>query len=121
MNLTKGVFRSVVKVHLAGVLSDDFTTSLKGKLIRLMDEFHDSHDPREVPNKNVAFREYLQGTPTAINVEYTYDGFQRVIKEWYEKSNEEYVKRSAELEENFYYHTITREIREMCRISKVPF
>ena len=76
---------------------------------------------KNYPNIQEAFKQFLQGLPDCLNIEYDYYSIHEIVKGWFKQTEEEASKYNIADTEKLYYWYIYREFCRLCKKYKVIF
>lgn len=133
MKTTTKEFKTKVQNHIIARLGNPYdneanieieNATTAEKLENVVQEFKSWYCPyerRRNPNKAKAFRDFLQGLPSCLNVEYAYYCIRETVRRWHGQTLEESEKYSDEQIADSYYWLIYREFCVLCKQNKVEF
>jgi hypothetical protein len=124
MGTTNKEFKDQVQIHILERLSTDETEETRQQLLDVINGFNDwygAYEQKRTPNIEAAFKEWLLGLPSSLNIEFEYYTIHQTLKQWFEDTGSEYKEQSSDKEAELYYHLIVREFRVLCRKNGLDF
>ena len=124
MRTTKREFKQQVQEHIIERLGTDYYTELKDQLQDTVTQFNDwwgDYEQKHQPNKHEAFKDWLLGLPSQLNIEYCDYNISSSLREWFRNCGEEYKEQGITKERIWYMHLITREFATLCKKNGVEF
>lgn len=119
MRTTKKEFKEQVQKHIQDAINEEMT--LQDVVNNFYTEKYKSKYERKFP-KYDAFKEWMTGLPSSLNIEYTNEGINNTLKSWYEACGEQYDEsKLSQDESDFYFHLVTREFRNLCNKNGIQF
>jgi hypothetical protein len=125
MKTTNKAIKDQIQKHIIEGLSEDTYQSTKMQLQQVKEEFYNWYSPYEqkrTPNKQEAFKEFMNGLPSCLNMEYTYHGIHTTMRSWFENAGETYKEPKDDSKEaDLYGSLIYREFNTLCKKNGVQF
>jgi hypothetical protein len=125
MRTTKNEFKLQVQQHIIERLDTDYTVELKEQLQNTVDGFFDwwgAYEQKRNPSKYGAFKDWLLGLPSQLNIEYRNYYIDETVKNWFTAVGETYKEpKDEEKTYALYYHLVTREFSALCQKNGVKF
>jgi hypothetical protein len=118
MRTTKKEFKEQVQKHILESVADDLT--IKDVANSFYKEKYSSPYEKRF-NKYDMFKDWMQGLPSSLNVEYTHHNIHNELSSWFEACGEEYKGSKNMDESDMYYHLVTREFRSLCKKEGIDF
>jgi hypothetical protein len=118
MRTTSKAFKEQVQEYIINGLSDDNQTELKSKLEDVVSDFHSWYSPYEqkrTPNRQEAFKEFLNCLPSSIHTEYTHYRINQTLKSWFENNGETYKDKPTDKELDLHHHLVYRELNTLLK------
>lgn len=124
MRTTNKEFKIQVQEHILEILSADETVFINEQLKNVVDGFLNWYSPYErkmTPNIQEAFKQWLKGLPSELNIEFEYYKVTPLLKSWYENCNIPFKEKFSSEEYDLYLNLVYREFQTLCKIHNVPF
>ena len=118
MNTTNKVFFMQVQEHIIDALCEDYFESTPERLQATVNAFHNwygAYEQKRTPSKYKAFKEWLMGLPSEINIEYRHFAISEILEKWFTSVGMEYKERDGSIECEYYLHLVTREFLKVCK------
>lgn len=133
MRTTSKEFKTKVQNHILARLGNPWdeesetenenatTTEKLENVVKEFNAWYCPYERRRNPNKSAAFREFLQGLPSCLIVEFAYYNMREIVKRWHGQTLKESERYSDDKIADSYYWLIYREFCALCKQNKVEF
>lgn len=124
MRTTNKEFKAQVQEHILDILSTDETEVVSEQLSNVVEGFKNwycQYNKKRIPNGSEAFKDWMLGLPSSLNIEYQYYTISQTLKKWFETCGATYIERDSDAEATLYYHLVTREFETLCEKNDVKF
>jgi hypothetical protein len=118
MRTTNKEFKSQIQEYILNGLNEEFGETTKEQLQALTSEFNNWYSPYEkkrTPNRQEAFKEFLNGLPSSLHTEWTNYGINQTLKGWFETVGEPYKEKDSDKELELHHNLVYRELNTLLK------
>jgi hypothetical protein len=118
MRTTNKIFKDQIQEHILNGLSEDISSEQRDQLKAVVDSFHNWYSPYEqkrTPNRQEAFKEFLNGLPSELHLEWTNYGVNQTLNKWFTTAGEVYKEKSSDKDLDTYHNLVYREFNNLLK------
>jgi hypothetical protein len=111
-------FKKQIQEYILNGLSEDNGTDTKDQLQAVVNDFHSWYSPYEqkrTPNRQEAFKEFMNGLPSSLHTEWTNYGINQTLKGWFENTGTPYKEKDSDKELELHHNLVYRELNTILK------